>query len=116
MTITFIIVSVLLAALIGMAGITKLTGQPRMREAATHFGIPWERYRLIGVLEVLATAGLLIGTVWHPLGITAAVGIVLLMIGALAFHLRAGDRPPAWAGAAVTLVIAAVVIGFGLAI
>ena len=35
---------------------------------------------------------MLAGLLWAPLGIAAAIGLALLSIGAVAFHLRASDR------------------------
>ena len=41
-----------------------------MRQSAAHFAIPRPRYRLIGVAELAAAAGVVIGLWWHPLGVT----------------------------------------------
>jgi hypothetical protein len=40
----------------------------RLRHSAEHFGIPWQRYRLIGVAELAAAVGVLAGLHWPPLG------------------------------------------------
>ena len=68
----FVTISLLLAAACLLPAAGKLTGQPRMRKSAAHFGIPWPRYRLIGVAELAAAAGILTGLYWHPLGLAAA--------------------------------------------
>ena len=31
--------------------------------------------------------------IWAPLGIAAAIGLALLSVGAIAFHMRASDAP-----------------------
>ena len=72
----FVTISLLLAAACLLPAAGKLTGQPKMRKSAAHFGIPWPRYRLIGVAELAAAAGILIGLWWHPLGLAAADSIV----------------------------------------
>jgi hypothetical protein len=46
-----------------------------MRWSADHFGIAWRRYRLIGVTELAAAVGVLIGLLWWPTGLLAAAGI-----------------------------------------
>src|SRR6476661_3036908 len=104
----FVTISLLLAAACLLPAAGKLTGQPRMRKSAAHFGIPWPRYRLIGVTELAAAAGILIGLWWHPLGLTAAAGMALLLLGAIATHRRAGDsaKEAASALAALALTIA----------
>ena len=83
----FVTISLLLAAACLLPAAGKLTGQPKMRQSAAHFGIPWPRYRLIGVAELAAAAGILIGLWWHPLGLAAAAGMALLLA-------RRHDHPP----------------------
>jgi uncharacterized membrane protein YphA (DoxX/SURF4 family) len=87
----FITFSLLLAAICLVPAAGKLTGQPKMRQSARHFGIPWPRYRLIGVAELAAAVGVLAGLWWHPLGLAAAAGMALLLIGAVITHRRAAD-------------------------
>ena len=108
----FVAVSVLLALLCLLPAAAKLSGQARMRQAAQHFGIAWQRYRLIGVAELAAAVGLLVGLRLRPLGVAAAVGMVLLLVGALITHIRAGDtakeQAPAGAGLLVSIAYLAV--------
>ena len=103
----FFTISLLLAAACLVPGAAKLTGQPKMRKSAAHFGIPWSRYRLIGVAELAAAAGILTGLWWHPLGLAAATGMVLLLLGAIIAHRKAADRAkemaPAWLALLLTL-------------
>ena len=87
----FVTISLLLAAACLLPAVGKLTGQPKMRESAAHFGIPWPRYRLIGVAELAAAAGILIGLWLHPLGVAAAAGMALLLLGAIITHRKAAD-------------------------
>jgi hypothetical protein len=87
----FVTLSLLLVAVCLVPAAAKLTGQPAMRQAAAHFGIAWSRYRLIGIAELAAAAGVLIGLVWRPAGPAAAAGMTLLLLGALATHRRAHD-------------------------
>jgi uncharacterized membrane protein YphA (DoxX/SURF4 family) len=77
-----------------------------MRHSAQHFGIPWERYRLIGAAELAAAVGLLAGLRLRSLGIAAAVGMVLLLIGALISHARAKDAAAEQIPAGVVLLAA----------
>jgi hypothetical protein len=84
----------------------KLAGHPRMRESAQHFQIPWRRYRLIGAAELAAAAGVVAGLWWHLLGVAAAAGMAILLVGALIAHRRAGDRGKEVAPALITLLIA----------
>jgi DoxX-like family len=88
----FIALSVLLAVACLVPAIAKLEAHPRMLASARHFGIPWSRYRLIGVAELLAAAGVLAGLIWAPIGVASVSGMCLLLVGALATHRRSGDR------------------------
>jgi len=76
-----------------------------MRKSAAHFGIPWPRYRLIGVAELAAAAGILAGLWWHPLGVAAAAGMALLLIGALISHRHAADSGKEMGPALVALAL-----------
>ncbi len=101
----FVTISLLLAAACLLPAAGKLTGHPKMRQSAAHFGIPWLRYRLIGAAELAAAAGILIGLWWHPLGVAAAAGIALLLLGALITHRRTADGGKEMAPALIALVL-----------
>jgi len=108
----FVAVSILLIVVYLIPAAAKLAGHPKMRHAADHFGIDWPRYRLIGVAEVAAAAGVLIGLFWRPAGLLAATGMVLLLIGALIAHRRTHDS----VREAVPALIALAVSGIYLAV
>jgi uncharacterized membrane protein YphA (DoxX/SURF4 family) len=100
-----IALSILLAAACLVPASAKLLGHPKMQKSAAHFGIPWPRYRLIGVAELAAAAGVLAGLWWHPLGVAAAAGMIVLLTGALITHRRALDSAKEMAPALFTLAI-----------
>lgn len=83
--------AVVLALAFLAAGIPKATAAARSTAQADHLGVPRGLYRLIGALEVLGAVGVIVG-LWLPwLGVAAGVGLTLLMVGAIASHLRAKD-------------------------
>jgi DoxX-like protein len=88
------------------SGIVKLSGQPVIKERAEHFAVPWERYRLIGVLELAAAVGIAIGHWVHALGLAAGIGVLALMLGAVSFHVRFGDPVKVMTPALVVLAAA----------
>ena len=110
----FVTISLLMTAVCLLPAAGKLLGQPKLRQSAEHFGIPWPRYRLIGVAELAAAAGILIGLWWHPLGLAAAAGMTLLLLGALITHRRAADSgkemAPALAALAITIAYLAIAL------
>jgi hypothetical protein len=103
-TVAFYVFTALLVVLTAGPAALKFTGAQSMREGAEHFGIPWPRYRLIGVLEVAAAIGAVAGIIWRPIGMAAGAGVVALMLGALYYHIRAGDKASATVGAVVVLL------------
>ena len=108
----FIALSLLLAAVCVLPAAAKLFGHPKMRQSSDRFGIPWHRYRLIGVAELAAAAGVLIGLAWRPAGLAAAAGMTLLLLGALVTHRRAHDSV---ADAAPALIALAIAIAYQIA-
>jgi len=110
----FVTVSLLLAAACLVPAAAKLLGHPKMRHAAAHLAIPWPRYQLIGAAELAAGGGALIGLWWHPLGLAAAAGMALLLLGAVITHRRAADggkeMAPALFALAITVAYLAVAL------
>jgi hypothetical protein len=101
------VVTALLAALLGFAGLIKVVGVAQSLEVRDHLGVKPAQWRMIGALELAAVAGVLAGLAWPPIGIAAAVGAALLLLGAIGFHARASDSAADTAPA---------VIGLGLAV
>jgi uncharacterized membrane protein YphA (DoxX/SURF4 family) len=110
----FVTFSLLLAAVCLFPAVGKLTGNSKMRKSAAHFGIPWPRYRLIGVAELAAAAGVLAGLWWHPLGLAAAAGMCLLLLGAVITHRKAADSAKEMAPALLALAITAAYLAIAL--
>ena len=92
----------------------KLAGAPAVRASAAHFGIPWNRYRLISVPELAAVIGVIAGLKVHALGAAAACGMVILLIAALIAHRRARDSIATMAPALAAFVIAAAYLALAL--
>jgi uncharacterized membrane protein YphA (DoxX/SURF4 family) len=113
MNVTLWILQAVLAAMFGMAGVMKST-QPKDKLAEK---LPWVEdfspgvVRFIGVAELSAGLGLIlpaalgIAPILTPL---AAVGLVLIMIGAIITHARRKEQS-AIAFNAVLLIVAAVI-------
>ena len=87
------ILAALLIIVFAAAGTAKIAAVPAMRARAEHVGFSVAAYRRIGLLEVLAVLGLLVGAFIPLIGALAAVGLLMLLGGALVTHLRNGDGP-----------------------
>jgi hypothetical protein len=102
-----VVVTALLAALFGFAGLIKVVGLRQSLAIRDHLGVNPVQWRMIGLLELAGVVGVLVGLAWAPIGVAAAVGLALLVLGAIVFHVRASDS--------VADTIPAV-IGLGLAV
>jgi hypothetical protein len=87
-----VVVTLLLAALFTFSASIKLLGVSKSLAIRDHLGVKPIQWRMIGALELAGVAGVVAGLLWAPIGIAAAIGLTLLSIGAVAFHLRASDR------------------------
>jgi hypothetical protein len=106
-----VIVTLLLAALFTFAASIKLLGVSESLAIRDHLGVSPLQWRLIGVLELAGVAGVLVGLAWAPIGIAAAIGLALLSIGAIAFHIKASDRVVDMAPAVIGIALAAATAG-----
>jgi hypothetical protein len=105
------VLAVVLAIVFGVLGAAKLAAVPAMRAAAAHLGLTVGQYRVIGALELAGAIGVLVGLAVPPIGIAAAVGLGLLLLGAVAAHVRNRD---AASRIAVPVAVAAVVTAYAV--
>jgi hypothetical protein len=104
----------ILIAVFTVLGVAKLAAVPPMRQAAEHLGLSVVQYRAIGALELAGSAGVALGLITAPIGIAAAIGLGLLMLGAAGAHAAHRDGigrmavPLVTAGVAVAYVFAVV--------
>jgi hypothetical protein len=108
----------LLVVAFAILGSTKLAAVPAMRTNAEHVGLSVSAYRRIGFLEVLAVLGLLAGAFVPVIGALAAVGLLILLGGAVLAHLKNGDgvreiAPAVVLGVATLTFLLLVVGGLG---
>jgi hypothetical protein len=109
MSVAYDIVGVLLAvALLGSAA-AKLTRNKQLVDGFTAIGVPLGMLPFLAACEIAGAIGLVVGIWYTPLGIAAAVGVVLYFIGAVGAHLRKSDFKGA-PNAAVMLVVAVAVL------
>ena len=115
-TVLWVIAVVLAVAFLG-AGVMKLV-QPKEKLAAS--GMGWTEnfsagtVKLIGALEVLAAIGLVLPAALDIVPILvplAALGLVIVMIGAIVVHARRRETPAI--GINVVLLLLAAVVAWG---
>jgi hypothetical protein len=83
--------SVLLAALLLVSAAMKLSHQERFVQGYTRVGVPEDKLDYLAVILLAGAAGLLVGLLWAPLGVAAAVGVTLYFLVAIVFHIRGDD-------------------------
>ena len=111
MSIAIIVLSALLAVAFLGAGALKLVGAKQSLQMRDQLRVGEQLWRLVGALEVAGALGLAVGLVVPVLGIAAAVGLSLLMVGAIAAHGRAQDlRSAGPAALLLVLAVATVVV------
>ncbi|MET8872195.1 DoxX family protein [Nocardia sp. NPDC004604] len=112
MHITALILSVLLALAMLQSGVMKFVRPTWIRQFAEAVHLTTSQLTVLGSLQIAATVGLIGGIWFPPFAIAAAIGLVLYFAGAIAAHIRSGDRN--MLGAVVFLVfsIATLVVLF----
>ncbi|MFD9586235.1 DoxX family protein [Streptomyces sp. NPDC059980] len=91
MYIAAVILSVLLALLALAAGVPKVQLKGDVPDGLVAKGLSSAKVRLIGLAEIAAAAGLVAGIWWQPLGIAAAIGMAVLLLAAIGYHVKWGD-------------------------
>ena len=86
------IVSGLLAAALIASARGKLVKDERIVTGMAKVGVPHEKLWPIAIAELAGAVGLIVGLFWWPIGVAAAVGVILYFIGAVTFHLRVHDK------------------------
>jgi hypothetical protein len=89
--IVYAVIGVLLAVGLLMSASAKLTRNQRIVDGLTGAGVPLSMFPFLAACEIAGPIGLVVGLWFAPLGIAAAIGIVLYFIGALWVHLRKRD-------------------------
>jgi uncharacterized membrane protein YphA (DoxX/SURF4 family) len=110
MFIATVVVSALLAAVLLISARGKLVRDPVQMKTMKHVGFPEDRLWLLAATEAAGAVGLVIGLAWWPLGIAAAIGVILYFIGATSVHLRVRD----WQVTAPVVLLAAGIAALAL--
>lgn len=111
MRIALVVVSVALAVLFSVSATVNILYLAAARKEGQHLQISSGLSRFVGVCQLAGAIGLLCGLWWRPLGIAAAVGFMLLMVGAVILHRRVGDSVQATLPAVVVFGVAGFVVG-----
>jgi hypothetical protein len=85
-------------------------GARSLKEEFAVYGLPGFAFYVVGGLKIAASLVLIAG-VWVSLPVTIAAGVVaVLMLGAIAMHVKVGDAPKKAAPAATMLLLSAAIV------
>lgn len=115
MTTAYLAVSLSAIAANGFSGIAALLHFKPIMPGMAKAGVPvsWLTFP-IGTLKTLGALGLAAGLAVHPLGIAAAIGLVLFFVCAIYTHIRVSDYGPQFGLAIVFLTINVAVLALGV--
>jgi uncharacterized membrane protein YphA (DoxX/SURF4 family) len=98
------VVSALFAAALLISARSKLVKGEAVIAGMAKVGVPADKLWLLAAAEIAGAVGLVVGLLWWPIGVAAAIGLILYFLGAIASHLRVRDK--AIAPATVLLIVA----------
>ena len=110
-----VILSIVLALLFVLTGAGKVLGLAFANQNRDRLGVHPTFWRVTGLLEWAGAVGLIAGIWWWPIGLAAACGLALLMLGAIASRVRAHRTRPA-PGRTFALTVTGDVVVFVLAV
>ena len=101
------IASILLAGALSYSAAMKLMHRPEVVASYARAGVPERWLNRLAAILFIASAALLAGILWEPLGLAAAGALVAYFAVAVSFHVRAGDQANLPTPAAMLLLAAA---------
>ncbi|MEU3186883.1 DoxX family protein [Streptomyces sp. NPDC006923] len=110
MFIAYAVVGILLAALLTFSAIGTFTRQEKIVASMRDVRVPDSWLPRLATLKALGALGLLAGLWITPIGVAAAIGVILYFIGAAIFHLRAKDYAIAPVVIILLVAVAALVL------
>ena len=96
MFVSYLVTAIVMAvALLGSAT-AKLTRNQYVVDNLTKAGVPLGIFPFLATCEIAGAVGL-VGGIWYsPLGLVAAIGVVLYFVGAIGAHMRTRDFKGVW--------------------
>ncbi|GLY19617.1 DoxX family protein [Kineosporia rhizophila] len=96
MVVTGVVLSLLLAALLALTGSGKVLNTSSSQGIRDSLTVPPSLWRAIGLFELVLVVALILGAFLPAATVVGAIGVVVLMIGAIVTRLRAlGVAQPA---------------------
>jgi|SRR5882724_3655073 len=117
MFIAYTIIAIVMSLLLVSSGVAKLRRNPNLVHGLHEVvGVPLRWIPWLAVCEFAGAAGLLVGIVWWPLGIAAAIGVVAYFIGASIGHVRVKDFKGLPAPSVILLIAIVILVARSLSL
>jgi len=111
--IAYVVLAVALSLLLLYSARGDIVRDPKVTESLNALGVPDSWFMPLGLVKIAGALGLLAGIAYRPLGIAAAIGVVLYFLGAVITHVRAGDKKGSGTPAVIMLIsVVPLVLGF----
>lgn len=108
MSIAYLVITILLAAIVTFSGIGKIRRDPHIVKVIHEvIGVPLKYFSVLAACEFAGALGILLGIWWPVLGVAAGIGLVIYFVGASVSHLRVGDVKGIGPAAFILVVAAA---------
>ncbi|MFI1092279.1 DoxX family protein [Streptomyces sp. NPDC020917] len=104
------VVTVVMSAVLLVSAAAKSLRTRHITEQMSTLGVPQSMMAFLIGAQTAGAAGAIAGLWWGPAGIAAAIGLTLYFAGAVASHLRVGDRRGAPPAAVLTLASVALIV------
>jgi uncharacterized membrane protein YphA (DoxX/SURF4 family) len=104
------VLAAVLAAVLLLSAYGKLTHNADQTATIIKVGFPERHIWMLAICELAGALGIVIGLFWWPIGIAAAIGVVLYFVFAVAAHLRVRQFDLQAPGGVLVLAIAVLVL------
>ncbi|WP_405825120.1 DoxX family protein [Streptomyces sp. NBC_01390] len=113
MYIAYVVTAVVLSLVLVLSAVPDITRDPKITQGMKALGVPDSWFLSLGLIKIAGALGLLVGIAYRPLGIAAAIGVVLYFLGAVSTHVRGGDTKGISLPATIMVVaVAPLALGF----
>jgi uncharacterized membrane protein len=91
MSVALVVVTTLLVLILLFSAGAKLARSAHVVNTMARVGVPQRMLPRLAIVEIAGAAGLAAGFSWWPIGVAAAIGVVLYFAGAVVSHVRVND-------------------------
>jgi hypothetical protein len=107
----YIVVTVLAALALTFSATADFIRYKQVMMNMAKAGVPESWLTMLATVKATGAIGLLVGIAIRPIGIAAAIGVILFFVGAIITHIRAGWYSFGYPTTYLALAVGALVLG-----